>query len=461
MRVRPADGVAFETKFPVVIIGGGACGLTAALTLGDTGSAALVLEQDPLPAGSTGLSSGFIPAAATRWQQMRGVEDSVALMAGDIQAKARHLADAAIVDLCCRRSGPTLEWLADRHAIPFVLIEGFLYTGQSCARMHAVPERTGAALMARLLAAAEAVQADILCDAEVGELFADGDGQVRGVGFSRPDGATERVGCEALILACNGFGGNLNMVRRHIPEMAEAEYFGHAGNRGHAVVWGEALGAEAKHMGAYQGHASVAVPHGILITWAVMREGGIQVNGEGKRFADESRGYSEHSVDVLGQPGGTVWDIFNARIHALALEFEDYRQAQAAGAVKKAADEAALAGALGLPEAALGETLAAARSSARDPFGREFGDKPALAPPYYAIKVGAALFHTQGGLAIDISARVLRKGAAAALPNLFAGGGAACGVSGPEVWGYSSGNGLLTAVMLGRVAGESAAALLS
>ena len=156
-----------------------------------------------------------------------------------------------------------------------------------------------------------------------------------------------------------------------------------------------------------------------------------------------------------------MWDIFDARIHALALEFEDYRQAQAAGAVKKAADEAALAGALGLPEAALGETLAAARSSARDPFGREFGDKPALAPPYYAIKVGAALFHTQGGLAIDISARVLRKGAAAALPNLFAGGGAACGVSGPEVWGYSSGNGLLTAVMLGRVAGESAAALLS
>ncbi|MDP6475354.1 MAG: FAD-dependent oxidoreductase [Alphaproteobacteria bacterium] len=460
MRVRPSDGVAFETKFPVVIIGGGACGLTAALTLGDAGSAALVLEQDPLPAGSTGLSSGFIPAAATRWQRERAVEDSVELMAGDIQAKARHLADAAIVDLCCRRSGPTLEWLADRHGIPFVLIEGFLYTGQSRARMHAVPERTGAALMARLLAAAEAVQADILCGAEVSELFADGDGRVRGVGFRRPDGGAERVACEALILACNGFGGNPDMVRQHIPEMAEAEYFGHAGNRGHAVLWGEALGAEARHMGAYQGHASVAVPHGILITWAVMREGGIQVNGEGKRFADESRGYSEHSVDVLAQPGGTVWDIYDSRIHALAMEFEDYRQAQAAGAVKRAADETALAGTLGLPEAALRETLALTRSSAEDPFGRRFDDKPALAPPYYAVKVGAALFHTQGGLAIDISARVLRQGGGA-LPNLFAGGGAACGVSGPEVWGYSSGNGLLTAVMLGRVAGESAAALVS
>jgi fumarate reductase flavoprotein subunit len=460
MHVKPAPGEAFESEFPVVIVGGGACGLTAALTLRDAGVQALVLERDSAPAGSTALSSGFIPAAPTRWQNERGVEDTVELMAGDIQAKAKHLADPAIVDLCCRYSAPTLEWLADRHAIPFVLVEGFLYTGQRRARMHAVPERTGAALMARLLAAMEAVDIDILCGAEVRELFADADGRVRGVGFRRPDGKEERVGCGTLILASSGFGGNRDMVRRHIPEMAAAEYFGHAGNRGDAVLWGEALGAETRHMGAYQGHASVAVPHGILVTWAVMREGGIQVNREGKRFADESRGYSEHAVDVLAQPGGAAWNIYDSRIHALAMEFEDYRQAQAAGAVKQAASETVLAEALGLPVAALGETLALIRSSAADPFGRRFGDKPALAPPYYAVKVGAYLFHTQGGLAIDTSARVLRQGGGA-LPNLFAGGGAACGVSGPEVWGYSSGNGLLTAVMLGRVAGQSAAALIS
>jgi fumarate reductase flavoprotein subunit len=44
------------------------------------------------------------------------------------------------------------------------------------------------------------------------------------------------------------------------------------------------------------------------------------------------------------------------------------------------------------------------------------------------------------------------------LPNLYAGGGAACGVSGNSVWGYLSGNGLLTAVGLGRIAGRNAAA---
>lgn len=460
MDVKPAEGESFDAEFPVVIIGGGACGLTAALTLKDSGTAALILEQDAAPAGSTALSSGFIPAFATRWQGARGVDDTLELMAGDIQAKAKQLADPAIVELCCNKSAPTLEWLADRHGIPFVLIEGFLYTGQRRARMHAVPERTGAALMARMLAAAEAAEVDILCGAEVTALYADGDGRVRGVGYRRPDGSQERLGCQALVLACNGFGGNAEMVRRYIPEIAAADYFGHGGNRGHAVHWGEGLGAEVRHLGAYQGHASVAVPHGILITWAIMREGGIQVNVSGMRFADESRGYSEHAVDVLRQPSAEVWDIYDARVHEMAMEFEDYRQAEAAGAVKMAADEAALAQSLDLPEENLRAALAQTQGLAEDPFGRDFTDKPALASPYYAIKVGAALFHTQGGLAIDTAARVLHK-SGAPLPNLFAGGGAACGVSGPEVWGYSSGNGLLTAVMLGRVAGESAAALLS
>lgn len=52
-------------------------------------------------------------------------------------------------------------------------------------------------------------------------------------------------------------------------------------------------------------------------------------------------------------------------------------------------------------------------------------------------------------------------GYGAAFPNPFAGGGAARGVSGDAVWGYLSGNGLLTAVTLGRIAGRNAAALVS
>lgn len=51
------------------------------------------------------------------------------------------------------------------------------------------------------------------------------------------------------------------MVGEHIPEIADALYFGHAGNRGDAVKWGLTLGAGVADMGSYQGHGAVATPH--------------------------------------------------------------------------------------------------------------------------------------------------------------------------------------------------------
>ena len=101
------------------------------------------------------------------------------------------------------------------------------------------------------------------------------------------------------------------------------------GNRGDAVLWGEALGASLAHLGAYQGHGSVATPHNILITWAVIMQGGIQINADGRRFCDELRGYSEQAADVLRQPGGFAWDVFDDRIAGVARQFEDFRDGRA------------------------------------------------------------------------------------------------------------------------------------
>jgi fumarate reductase flavoprotein subunit len=70
------------------------------------------------------------------------------------------------------------------------------------------------------------------------------------------------------------------------------------------------------------------------------------------------------------------------------------------------------------------------------------------------------LFHTQGGLRVDSDARVLRADGRA-LPNVFAGGGAARSISGPAVTGYLPGAGLCMALTLGRIAGTAAAAIAS
>jgi len=318
------------------------------------------------------------------------------------------------------------------------VLRGFTYPGHSVLRMHALPEKTGEAQMAALLRACSDV--DILTSARVTDVNPE---RVR---FERPDGASEEVEYEALVLACSGYGGNKEMVARYLTEISSALYFGHVGNQGDAMQWGTALGGTVKDMSAYQGHGSVATPHGILITWALMTEGGIQVNADGERFSNEHLGYSEQCLPVIRQPGGVAWSIYDERLHQLGMTFPDYRDANAAGAIKPAPE---------LPR--LKDTLAQveryAEGKAKDPFGRDFTGKPKMQPPYYGVRVTGALFHTQGGLVIDESARVLP------LPNVFAGGGAARGVSGAHVWGYLSGNGLLSAVALGRIAGMSAAKL--
>jgi fumarate reductase flavoprotein subunit len=253
MPVLTDDGHTFDVAVPALVVGAGACGLTAALAARDAGAEVLVVERDATPSGSTALSSGFIPACGTRFQRARSIEDSSESMARDILRKNKGEADARMVEALCRASGAAIEWLADRHAIPFVLIEGFLYPGHSVPRMHAVPEKTGAALMAALLRACASGGIDILTSARVVDLIADTSRRIRGVRIERHDGAREEVGCDALVLACSGFGGNAELVRRHIPEIAGALYFGHGGNQGDALSWGEALGARARDLSAYQG----------------------------------------------------------------------------------------------------------------------------------------------------------------------------------------------------------------
>ena len=457
--------ITFEVIVPVIVVGGGASGLIAALAAHDRGAHVIVLERDPNPSGSTALSSGLIPACNTRWQRAINISDSDLLFMNDINKKSKYEADKKLVERVCSVSAQVLHWLADNHEQEFVVLNNFLYPGHSVHRMHAHPKRTGKALIEGLLDAVKKAGIEVITSAHVTDVYASDESNIQGVRINRPDGSTEDIGCKSLILACNGYGGNSSMISNYIPEMKDALYFGHKGNQGDAINWGIKLGASIKHMGAYQGHGSVATPHGALITWAIMMEGGVQLNTLGERFSNEHQGYSEQSINVLEQPERVVWNIFDGRLHELGCEFEDYRKANESGAIKIFHSLDALANSIGAPIKTVSATLKDLELYKKGfktcPFGRNFSETPSLeGPPYYGVKVTGALFHTQGGLSINKDGRVLRKNGTN-FPNLFAVGGSAVGVSGGSVEGYLSGNGLLTAVAMGFVAGKSAACLVA
>ena len=435
-RVVRAERLDAPAHVPVAIVGGGACGLMAAIALRDAGVDCVLLERDATPSGSSALSSGFIPAAGTRVQASQGIRDSVDAFAADIAHKSRGTAAPHLVRAYAEAAAPALDRLGE-HGLHFEVLAKFLYPGHGVHRMHTLAERTGASLVTALHRAALAAGADLLTSARVLELWADPQDRILGVGIERPRGLVEHVACDVLLLACNGFGGNTQLVRDLLPEMRDAVFAGHAGNDGSAILWGQALDASLADLGGYQGHGSWVVPQGALMTWAVMMEGGVQLNARGARFHDEKQGYSEAAVDVLAQPGGIAWNVFGDKQLALAREFPDFREAEAAGALRTAADRDALAALIGCDAFELAPEIAT------------FG------PPFRAVRVTGALFHTQGGLDIDARCRV-RHGDGAPFPNLLAAGGAARGVSGNAVWGYLSGNGLLSAVAGGWIAAQTA-----
>ena len=444
----------------VVIVGGGGCGLAAALAACDAGASALILERDASPRGTTAMSTGLIPAAGTPEQSDVGIVDTADQFAADIMAKHGGQTDPATVNALTAASAEMIRWLQS-HRIPLSLVTGFLYPGHSVPRMMGTPNRTGEELMASLSAAASRAGADILPRACVTRLEALPSGRIETVSIARPDGTLERIAARTVILACGGFAGNPALIADYIPEMAGATVHSHPGNKGDWLQWAAQLGAATADIGSYQGHAGLAAGHAIPILWPTITEGGIQLNSLGVRFADESRGYSEQAAQVNAQPGKVAWSVWDARIHAVMVQFDDYAQALSAGAVAIAPDIGSLAARMGLPASQLEQTLAeVAQITAQQapcPFGRVFAPRRPLAPPYYAARVTGALFHTQGGLVVDASARVLRPDGSP-LPNLYAGGGAARGISGPGAAGYIAGNGLLTAIGLGRIAGFMAAA---
>ncbi|WP_108658331.1 FAD-dependent oxidoreductase [Acuticoccus kandeliae] len=446
-----------------LVIGGGACGLAGAIAAADAGLSTAILEKTERPGGNSALSTGSVPAAGTRFQREAGIEDDAEAYFRDLMVIAGETDDPDLVRRMTAVSAETVEWLVDTVGARIELVTAYKHIGHTKERLHAPKSRRGIDLVNDLVAAAEARDVPIAVGNVAKRLIVE-DGAVRGAVVDAGGGEEMEIRARATLLALNGFGANRDLVARFCPEIAGAQYFGAPGSDGEAVIWGESLGARLDNMAAYQGYAAVADPHGSILSWTTIEKGGVLLDASGHRFGDESLGYSGYARIVLGA-GPHSYAIFDQRIYEIAMQEEEFAELDAHGGLKKGATVAEVAAAQGLDGAVAEDAVAAynraASGEGADPFGRTaFGLAP-LQAPFYSCRTVPALFHTQGGLHVDADARVIRTDGTA-IPGLYAGGGAAAGISGRAgALGYASGNGLLTAIALGRLAGLDAARRLA
>lgn len=453
----------FDFSVPVLVAGAGACGAVAALAAADAGVTPLVIERDDRPGGSTGMSQGLFCAAGTESQAAHGIEDNADIFFADIMSKARGQTDPVLARTLADNSASTLEWLREQHDLPWELDTRFRSAyGNSRQRVHGWPGHSGLDMVQLLHRRMNDAGIDVLMETKLVDIFARPDGRVIGVALERADGAVEEIGCDALILACGGFGANRTLTDRYMPETRTLKYNGHEGSHGEAIMLAEHIGAGLADMGSYQGYAMLTDPQGISVPPPVLIEGGIIVNRHGDRFTDESDDIAGMVHPLAGQPDGMGWVIYDARIEATCAAIPELAQLMELNAPKESDSIDGLAMLTGVEPsrlaAAIHDAQTAAANGAIDSLGRDWRDSPPPQGPWRALKVTGALYHTQGGLRVDASARVLRPDGSA-FPNLFAGGGSARSVSGPSSWGYLPAMGLTTAVVLGRIAGREAALL--
>lgn len=448
----------------VLVAGAGAAGLGAALAAAQDGASVILVEATEhfRDGSNTAMSTSMIPAGGTRFQAEFGIEDSPERFRADIARKTKGTAEPEVTHALTEIAPELVHWMHDHAGVPLRLVTDLLYPGHTALRCHSVEDRAGRTLHRHLLSRVEADGTGLMVPMRLVDVreHLEGTGHVTAV-LERPDHSREVITAGAVVLATSGFAADAELVAQYTPEIRSALYHGGDGARGDALRIGERLGAQTACLDAYQGHGSVATPHGIILTWATIMHGGVVIDADGERFGDETVGYSEYGAEVIARPGGTAWTVFDERVHAACLPFRDYQDVVAAGAVTRHADVASLAEAIGAPVERVAATLAAAVEASRgghDPHGRTSWEAP-LEPPYLAVRITGALFHTQGGLLVDGDARVLREGQP--VHGLYAAGGAAVGISGAGASGYMAGNGLLAALGLGYLAGRHAARWIS
>lgn len=431
----------------VLVVGAGGCGLMAALVASEAGAEVLVLEKTDSAGGGTALSHRGLRAAGTRYQREAGVEDSPARYTTEIMGRNSSTADRTVVEALTGVSARMVEYLADVTGVRFELDE-FTF-GQTVSRSHVWHDKPITDYMLDAIESRPSVTVRYSTPVESLLLWGD---EVAGV---RADGVELTAG--SVVLASGGFGASEAMVCTYIPHAAGVAHPGHEANVGEGIQMALEAGAALDHMDSFQPYPAHVGPGKRGVPPGVITSGGIVVDRRGRRFVDETRypgGLARAMLDI----GGRAFEIFDLEVY---LEHRDetgdrsLRDMERTGDLLRGESVGELAASLGIETRALSQTLDRYTQAAggTDEFGRTVGR--VLDPPFYGIAIQVAMYHTQGGVRVDRHARVLRKDGSV-IPNLYAGGGVAVGVSGGGMDGYLPGNGLLASLGLGFIAGEAA-----
>lgn len=482
----------------VLVIGGGASGLAAAIEAGRRGSKVILLEQAAELGGMMNWCVGTVSAVNTPGQKQLGITDTTQAHFEDLATHAGNLAprdNLVLRRLLTDNTTSMMDWLLD---LGVVFAPPMIDPPQRVARMHnVVPSSQSFAFhMGR---ACTAAGVDIRLNANCQSLIEE-KSRVIGV-IAKRDGVAERyIASQGVILATGDYSGASDLKAAFgKADVADVEPVA-ATSTGDGYRFGMALGGTVANGDIVRGPIMRIVPPrepnfiqkippfrivGQAIAFAMralpqfllrpflmkflttvlgpspelFKSGAVLINQEGRRFTDELRG---PAAAVAQQPGKNAYIVFD---QMLATKFsgwphfvstapgiayayiDDYRRCRKD--IFSSADTAEeLAKQLDMPPAELAAALTHYNESER-------GERPAIAQgPFYALgPVRSYVVFTEGGLRVTERLEVLRADGSI-IEGLYAVG--STGQGGVLLEGH--GHHLGWAFISGRIAGATCAA---
>ncbi|WP_127817724.1 FAD-dependent oxidoreductase [Microbacterium sp. CPCC 204701] len=439
----------------VVVVGGGLAGLAASRRLARHGLRVALLEKRPELGGSSAMSGGWFALCGTALQQRSGVRDSDDVFVADMVDTGGGYSDEALLRALVERQAHAIAAI-DRAEAWTDELKGS--AGMTVPRAHLVRIRR---LMAAL--AADAVGAGVAIHRERGA-----DGLV--VDGSRVVGV--RCGSDSLpspagvVLTTGGFSRSRELLDLFVPAQASAMPYGGAGNTGDGLRMAWMLGAglaDIGHVtGTYGQHADTSDDEHELLTANYL--GAILINVRGERFTDESASYKRLGAEVLAQPEGMAFQVFDSVVRARSrpgVPLSDIDRIAELGHLVTAPSIPVLAAELGIPARVLEGTIerynAAVAGARQDDHGRTglVNGVGALTPvesaPFFAYPAVTAMTSTYGGLRVAPDTAVLRVDGSR-IDGLFAAGEVVGGFHGSS---YMTGTALTKALVFGVEAADA------
>ncbi|KAI4603877.1 hypothetical protein KJ359_003701 [Pestalotiopsis sp. 9143b] len=465
---------------PVIVVGSGLAGLSAAYEALKAGASVRMLDRAPKPGGNSIKASSGINAANTPFQRSAGVAEDDLFYADTIRSAGRRFQVAetekdsvvdrqALVTKLTGQSAGAVGWLAEEFGIDLSVVATL--GGHSLARTHRGAKSTpGFAIVSAILKKlGESPQFQLINSAEVLSLDVGGQGgrAVTGVRYTHEGQTRDLEG--SVVFAAGGFAGDADgLMAKHRPDLAGFPSTNDERPGSHGIL--EAVGAVFVDMDSVQIHPTGFVDpqdpearYKFLAAEALRGEGGIMLDGRGRRFVDElgTRAHVSAAIQQLPQSqthsDRRQWDITllldpgaseAAQSHLGFYIFKGLMEKKKIKDLDSSVIEA------------IDKYAAAVQSGADAEFGRKSFGHWTLGPgeenreqEVCIGRVTPITHFTMGGAAFNTETQVLTKDKTP-IPGLWAAGEITGGIHGDNRLGGSS---LLECVVFGREAGSQAA----